>query len=892
MRKVILGFLSIIVIVISQSGYALETSIIKDIRIQGLHVISKEELLSLLELKPGDFLNTKQLSIAIKRIFRKGLFKDIIVEYKEGTLVLKVQERKILYSVEMKGVSGDLERELSSAIPFRYGAIYRKEMKESVLRVLKNRLFQLGYPEAKIKVLIVDKGESFVKIICYIDKGPPSVVRDIRIKISPPVKEIEPIDLKLMMTTGVGSVLDREVLRSDIEKIKNYFKKKGYFLVHIYEPTIRDGVLELKIYAGVKYIVEFLGNRVFSDEQLRLEAGFDTLRTYSHQELEAVAYRIKRLYKRKGYLMCAVVTTITYTPVKIKIAYKIQEGPLFKVRKTIIKGGNVPSKVLLKRLYLKKNEPFNPEMLKRDTSTIKSVYRSIGYRNVNVNWDIRIVPDKHQIDLTYIVNPGKVFTIYSVRFKGNRFFPTERIQDVFGIKPGSLFNEVDLEEARRKVQRLYHSKGFLDVTVNINTVFEDNRVLVTVQIEEGQRYKIGKIIIKGNINTDYSVFLRKMPFREGEYLNPELLPEFVRGLYSTGLFSNVSVKPIDATERIKDLIVEVEEAPAGMVELSIGFGEYEKLRGAFEIRYLNLFGKNRTGSLRLEINTLRTSAQVRYRDPYFWKPDIELLSRVKFEKEKVKNFDTGQINYRAKKYSAGIGLQKAFTRNLTGSISYEYSIVRTYDINPDVVLSEKDKGYLGIESLIYALTYDRRDNPFNPSEGFVAGITLKNASSYLLGQTDFIKTTGSIAAYFRLLSPLVVALGARGGVAYGYRDTDELPIVERFFLGGRNSVRGFAQDSLGPKGPDGNPTGGNAFLQENVELRLRVIGNLGIVGFLDGGNVWRTADEISTHLRYAAGVGLRLNTPAGPIRLDYGWKLKVEPGESPGEFHFSIGHAF
>jgi outer membrane protein insertion porin family len=139
----------------------------------------------------------------------------------------------------------------------------------------------------------------------------------------------------------------------------------------------------------------------------------------------------------------------------------------------------------------------------------------------------------------------------------------------------------------------------------------------------------------------------------------------------------------------------------------------------------------------------------------------------------------------------------------------------------------------------------------------------------------------------------VLATSFRGGLAKGYNDTTDLPLVERFFLGGRSTVRGYEQDTLGPKGSDGDPTGGNSFLMENFEIRTYLGRGIGLVAFLDGGNVWTDVESIKLRdFKFTTGLGLRYNTPVGPIRIDYGYKLDKEKGESSGEVHFSIGHAF
>ncbi len=864
---------------------------VKEIHIKGLHASTKEEFLDVLGITPPANVTREVLSMGIKRLFRKGIFEDISVSYEPKVLIFEVKERRIIHNIIFKGNRNVPDSALEKVVPFKYGDIFRPEALDELKKLLKKRLSELGFLKAEVAVKVKEQEPPFVDILCHINEGPPAIMKQMKIEITPPVSEIDQWDLKLMMRTTPENPLEHDTLVADMEKIRAFFQKLGYPLVYLEEPVFKDGILKIKVYPGPKYLIEVSGNKAFRTTEIKEGAGFDRLKFYSQKEFETLAYRIKRFYTRHGYIEASVRLDIIYSPREIKVIYRIHEGPFYRVKEVAVEGGPIPPKRLLKILYLQKGSPFNPETVKKDISILKGFYSSLGYRDVEISQDIQFAAP-HEVSVKYKIKPGPVYIISEVKLDGNRSLSDETLVKAFGIKPGHVYNELDLEEGRRTIQRLYESRGFLDAIVRLKPDFKDTGVVVTIVISEGPRYTFGKLIIKGNLDTHYSVIKRKVPFKEGQPVNPELLPEMVRDLYATGLFSNVNTQFVDAEERVKDLLVEVEEAPAGTIELSFGYGEYEKLRGAIELRYLNLFGKNRTGSIRLEANTLKRAVQVSYRDPYFFEPDVELLSRLRIEHERFKNFDTGELNYKAKKYSGTVGLQKPLTAHLTGSISYEYSLVETYDINPDVVLSEKDRGYLAIESLILAITYDRRDNPFNPSKGMVAGLSIKNASSYLLGQTDFVKVTGSLSKYFRLSSPLVIAAGLRTGIAYGYRQTKELPIVERFFLGGRNSVRGFPQDSLGPTGPDGNPTGGNAFIQGNLELRLRILSNLGIVGFLDGGNVWRTVDEMNMDLRYSAGVGLRYNTPAGPIRLDYGWKLDVQPGESPGEFHFSIGHAF
>jgi len=257
------------------------------------------------------------------------------------------------------------------------------------------------------------------------------------------------------------------------------------------------------------------------------------------------------------------------------------------------------------------------------------------------------------------------------------------------------------------------------------------------------------------------------------------------------------------------------------------------------------------------------------------------------------NIDTRETRYQLTRYTATAGIEKRLSDTLKLELYYEVSHIKTFDVQPDVVLSKEDTGTLLISGIKPGIVYDTRDNPFDPKKGILSGISVKFTSPAFLSETDFVKLIFHGSTYHQLNKRFVLALSLRGGIAEGYRETRELPIVERFFLGGRTTVRGYEQDTLGPKGEDGNPTGGNAFLLANLELRTSLGKGIGFVTFLDGGNVWLKAKDIEPgNLKYTAGVGLRYNTPVGPIRIDYGHKLEREPGESRGEIHFSIGHAF
>ena len=215
---------------------------------------------------------------------------------------------------------------------------------------------------------------------------------------------------------------------------------------------------------------------------------------------------------------------------------------------------------------------------------------------------------------------------------------------------------------------------------------------------------------------------------------------------------------------------------------------------------------------------------------------------------------------------------------------------------PQAILSPEDVGRVRVSSITPALVWDLRDDIFNPRRGSLHGIALKEALSVLGSEADFDKLTVQSSWYVPVSAGIIAALSARAGMAWTHRDTVEVPLHERFYVGGSTTIRGYTQDSVGPSaiGPDGQPVplGGASMAVFNAELRLNPSEGFGFVLFSDAGNVWSGQEILLDDLRASYGAGIRYGTPVGPLRIDYGQKIHRRPGESPGEIHFNIGHTF
>jgi outer membrane protein insertion porin family len=504
----------------------------------------------------------------------------------------------------------------------------------------------------------------------------------------------------------------------------------------------------------------------------------------------------------------------------------------------------------------------------------------------------QVVIEKNKAMITISVKEGPRTLIDKVKITGASTASLEEMQKAIKLKGGDPYNEVDIADARSRLADIFFEKGFLDVQINARVEFTSEGAQLTFEVQEGEKTFFGKTIITGNVSTKREVIERELLHKEAEPFNSALLTKERLKLYKLGLFTEVRIEGLDRYDHQRDIRIDVVEGDAGSVDFGFGYSNYEQFTVIVDVGYKNLFGMNRQVSLRLGYNLLERLYSLNYYDPWFLDRQLQLKDTVFYTDKEEKNIDTGVILYRDRKYGFSFGVAKQYTDTVKGEVAYEYVLADTYDVQPDMILTGDDTGKITIASLKPAITYDTRDNPFDPRNGVLVGLTMKLASSAFFSQVNFDKVIFNSSLYHEISKTCVLAAAFRLGVAQGFGPSTILPLVERFFLGGRTTNRGYAQDTLGPRGALGDPTGGNAFVETNLELRTALGKGIGLVTFLDSGNVWQKVGDMDLSLRSSAGLGLRYDTPVGPIRLDYGYKLKREEGLSRGELFFSIGQAF
>ncbi|MEJ2683978.1 MAG: outer membrane protein assembly factor BamA [Candidatus Sulfobium sp.] len=870
------------------------------VEIKGLHSIGKKEFLDMFGIRRGSRISNEIVSNAIRTAFLKGIFEDIEVKVADGenpTVEVRVREREFIRNIDVEGDYQISRKIIRGLFPVKEGHVMRYDLLKTGTEVLRKALGSYGFPDATVRAEVVKTGMPCrVDLKLTVDTGKPLVVRKILVRITPSpgdrgrlAKAIESV-----MGLSEGDIYRRTVVDSDLDRIRAFLKKRGYYRPVVGPCVYERGTLRIDVAPGKLLELTVKGNSALSTSSLTKGLPFFDLGDAGDEVIGEAVDRMVSLYHKEGYPFARIAPVVTSDERHIKISFFVFEGEKIRVGSVVFRHVSLPRERLLDVSPVKVGAAYDPDTLEKEKDSLREFYGALGYLDAKVT-DIDVDIDKARgtVRLVVDVEEGTKSQIGSVDITGVPPGERDNLLGVAGIKAGDLYNEVDISDARSRVVEYYRSRGYANVMVEVKRSIQDHQASISFHVTRGEQSFFGKTIIVGNRKTRYEVFRRGLAYREGQPFNSRLLAEERQKLYRLGLFSDVQVEPVVAPGNRKDVLIKVAEGDAGSVEFGFGYAEYEKFRGYLQVGYKNLWGMDRQILLRTEISSLEKRFILQYNEPWFWRGPLPLRAFFLYQNKREFNLDNKETLYKLRRYTLTAGVEKKLGENVKGNLYYEFSLVRTSDVKPDVVLTREDTGTLAIGSIKPALIYDTRDNPFNPQKGFLAGISVKEASLLFFSETNFTKLVVNASNFHKLGRRVTLALALRGGVAYSYGKTTQLPIVERFFLGGGSTVRGYAQDTLGPKGADGNPTGGNAFIVGNVELRTDVGRNIGLVPFLDMGNVWVKAGDINpADLKYTAGLGLRYATPVGPIRIDYGFKLNKEPGESNGELHFSIGHAF
>jgi outer membrane protein insertion porin family len=675
-------------------------------------------------------------------------------------------------------------------------------------------------------------------------------------------------------------------------------------------PNSIDKILHLDIEPGKPLFLTFWGQHVFSEKELRKRMElFDETKSITTNTLRKGVEKIEQMYREEGYLVTGVSFDEVDEVDRSFFHVYIQEEPQVLVDKVIVKGNKKITLKKLKNLVGDAAENFlHPEFaiaedLDFHTGNLERIYSDIGFKNAQVRYDIISLPDPTKVNIEFKIKEGSAVYSPQVRLRGDwKLLNTEMrktkrsssTEEKNALPKYPYSSSVATEYLLDTTSRIV-AQGFR--TPIVSSYFDSKQNKMIFKIEKGPQTKIQAITIEGNVLVAAQEIRRRIVLNEGDSWNEELLEQGRRELIKTGLFSTVEVLAADnAIDELKEnLIVRVEEKPLRSAVVGVGANSLFGVHLFGEIEDQELFADGRKLTTRADIFVDSAGAGVSqgvasflYTHPHLFESDVSLLSDLRYQKitTLTQEFDVERL---ATTSSVNFPLSSSATTSLGYTLAYE----TVTSAPPDIRLSEYDSGDMIFGFLNGSTTFDFRDQPLSPRSGFTTTLDYKLASPLLLSQPAFY-TVGSRSTG---LLPLSDRFTVAGLVRLGWSDSFDkggaVPISQRFYLGGRASMRGFRENSLGPLSENNRVIGGEVVQNNSLELQYLLTSDFEIHTFWDTGNMalQRDLDKLWNY-RSSGGIGTRYLSPIGPIGIDIGCPIDQKEGEPSLRLHFNIGSQF
>ncbi len=762
-------------------------------------------------------------------------------------------------------------------------------------------------------------------------QGP--IVREIDVEYIGPKTVAKSVILSNMRTT-VGEVYSASSVEEDV---RNLYATGFFTNLAIKDEPLGDGVKVNVVVQPKPLVKEVVINGASKikvsaiKKQIKSKVG-DPL---SEQQISEDADKIKDYYLGKGYNQIQVSYKIDTNDEfgRSVVTFTISEGDRAYVTEVDFVGNaHLTTKELRKVMKTKKKDflsfinksgLYKEDQFQTDLDSLRTYYNSKGYIDMSVK-DVKYeTPAKNQLKVTIVLFEGIQYTVGKIDFTGNVIFSKEELRTyrnfkVIRMTEGSVYSprawapqgkEPDenlpaLDNDIKRLRDLYGTRGYIDmnITPERQANVESGKIDILYHIVENSQSYVEQIIIQGNNRTKDKVIRRELANAPGEIYDSVKADGSKKRLENLQYFEKVDISPQDTTvPNRKNMVVTVEEKRTGSVTFGAGFSSVDSLLGFVEItqgnfdlfNYPYFTGAGEKFRVRLQYGLERQDFEVSFKEPWFLEQRLSLGYDLFYH-----NATYLSTYYNQRNFGASVSLARAFGPFWSGSITYTLQDFDIYDFqnnpSPEII---KEGGFRTDSSITLGMSFDNRDSVLLSRKGVHADFSAEFAGGPLLGQTNIYKFQADAQKYILLPYDMILTIAGATGVADYYDNSTEVPLFDRFFLGGSRSIRGFGNRDIGPVDENNEPLGGDTMAYTNLELTFPIIDRVrGAVwndmGFLDARPFHYT--DVLQEGDAAAGIGLRLNLPIGPLRLDYGLPYKDQGynHSNTGKFSFDVGYQF
>jgi outer membrane protein insertion porin family len=713
------------------------------------------------------------------------------------------------------------------------------------------------------------------------------------------LKRIEEGAVKSKLLQKIGQPLSQEKTTEDIKLIY----KMGYFDdVNVSLQPFEGGI---KVIYTVKekptiIKVDFQGNEEYKNDTLKEKVALTAGAISDITLINENALKLKSFYEDEGYYLAKIVPVVNKTDEgEVVVTYQITEGDKVKIKEIKIENNAAISAGKIKKAmrtqerdllsfilgtgYYKKAE------MQQSIDLVKDLYHENGYLSVVIGEPkIQLIENQKWMRITIAVSEGDQYKVSSVSITGNKVYKTDELAKLVKMKEGQVFNKTLLKSDIEAITDKYMNTGYAVVSVNPDIPLDKQKKLakVVLKISEGDKYKMGKIDISGNTKTKDKVIRREVRVDEGATFNNTAIKRSSERLKNLNFFETVDMIPKPRpNEKVVDLDVKVKEKQTGAFTIGGGWGSDGPIAMA-EISQSNLMGTGQYVSVSGQIGTKVRDAAIKYRDPWFLDKELTFSSMIYKNIKYYPLFKRDALGFE-------VSLGKRFWEYYSIAVGYNLENAKMYDIDDKAsTIIKQQTGVRLTSAITTTFARDTRNNILDPTKGSRHSVTFTFAG--VGGDNKFIRTVGDTSWYFPVMWESTIHLRGRAGVIKGIFG-EAVPYYERFYLGGIDTLRGFALGIPGPRErKSGQPIGGTSELIFNAEFIFPIYKELKIKGvaFYDAGDAYRAYYKFGTDIRQSAGGGVRWLSPFGPIRIEYGVNMFPRRDEGFGRVELGFGSAF
>lgn len=740
-------------------------------------------------------------------------------------------------------------------------------------------------------------------------QGPP-IIKSVEIQYVGP-QTLSRDKILSQMRTKPGQPYSESIVEQDIKAL---YKTGQVQNVRIFGQAEGEGVKVMVVLQTRSLVneIEIEGAQRVSAQKLRKQINLKINGPLTEGELQEARQKIIDTYQAKGFTDIDVKYKVETNEehATSRVVFTITEGTKGAISSIRFEGNTkFPDKVLRKQMktkgktlysFIDKSGRLDETQLEQDINAVKEYYQDHGYIDVEVK-EVRRERVKEKLNIVVVIVEGPIYHIGKISITGTKATTPEKVRALMKMKEGGIYSPKQIREDSKKIADAYGTGGYVDLQVTPTGIPAGaGRIDVHFQIQEGSPSFVQRINIVGNTRTKDKVIRREILIAPGDIMNSVRVETTKKRLENLGYFEKVETYPDDTgVPGRKDLTIQVQEKRTGSLNFGAGFSTIDELVGFVEMTQGNFdllnwptfTGAGQKFRFRIQYGSSRKDVTLSLTEPYFLDRRLSLGGEIYYREA-----DYYSDIYTQRNYGFSIETRKQVLPFTAASLQYRLERVEIFDVAAGASTAIRLEQGETTKSMITAgIAYDTRDNPFLTRTGRRIAFVPYVAGGFLGGTEQIVGFSLEARQYFHLYKDSILLISGQFSSVDTWGDGTRVRIYDRLFLGGANDLRGFDYRDVSPRDITGEPLGGQSLAAVTVEYTMPIIEKARFAVFFDSGFVNRRPWDFNTNDYVTdVGVGLRLDLPIGPLRIDYGIPLEKGPYKDTGsgKFNFNVGYQF